>query len=118
MPDWDWDWGPHGFPSPSWTHLLAPFQGLHREITLALPCFGLGACSHALAELGVPFRVVYGYDITMGLLGPPTDLRGPDAAGIHVGTCGDILAVDISTWSRVDGVVTGPPHALHGLLTD
>ena len=89
--------------------MLAAFPGLCREITLALPCMGLDACSHALADLGVPFRVEYGYDTHMGLLGPITDLHGPDAAGIHLGTCGDILAADIASWHRVDGVVSGPP---------
>jgi len=109
MPRSGWEWEPYGFPSPCWTHLLQPFRGMRREIYLALPCLGLDACSHALTELGIPFYVEYGHDTQMGLLGPITDLHGPNATGIQLGTSGDILAVDISTWRRVDGIVSGPP---------
>ena len=109
QPHEEWDWDPHGFPHPCWTHLLQSFPRVRQEVTLALPCMGLDACCCSLAKLGVPFRVEYGYDTEIGLLGPITDLHGPDATGIHLGPCGDILAADISLWNRVDGVVSGPP---------
>ena len=109
QPHEEWDWDPYGFPHPCWTHLLQSFPHVSRQITVALPCMGLDACSHSLAELGIPFHVEYGFDTHMGLLGPITDLHGPDATGIHLGHCGDILAADISRWHRVDGVVSGPP---------
>jgi hypothetical protein len=62
----------------------------------------------SLSSVGIPFYVAYGHDTQMGLLGPMTDLHGPNATGIQLGISSDILAVDISSWRRVDGIVSDP----------
>ena len=105
----EFDWDPHGFPNPAWRHLLPAFRGLDRELSLALPCCGIDACSQALRIIGVPFRVAYACDTAPWLAAPLTGLHGSAADHFHIGVVGDLRRMEISQWSRVDGIVSGPP---------
>ena len=98
------------FPSPSWVHVLPPFQALERPLHLALPCIGLDGVSHGLAALSVPFQVDYDFD-TLGCLRQPlATIHGAHAATFNLGPReGNILLVDMWSWDRVDAVVCGHP---------
>ena len=99
------------FPSPSWAHLLPPFPALGRPLHLALPCVGLDGVSHGLAVFNVPFQVDYAFDTLGSLQRPLATIHGANSASFNLGPQeGDLLQVDVRSWDRVDGIVTGPPY--------
>ena len=100
-----------GFPTPPWLHLVGQLpQVTSRKVKLALPCIGLDALGWGLKEAGwESYEVTYAYDIDMNLAPALRQLHGEQVSTFHLGPDGDLLDVDVKSWSRVDFVVTGPP---------
>ena len=100
-----------GFPTPPWLHLVGQLPKVtSRKVKLALPCIGLDALGWGLREAGwESYEVTYAYDIDESLTPALRQLHGDQVSSFHLGPDGDLLKVDVRTWSRVDFVVTGPP---------
>ena len=74
--------------------LLASMPG---PLTLGLPSIGVDGCSRALSMLGVPYRVLFGYDTARHVEIPLLRFHGT-LNNIHLGPAhGDILNVPIHT---------------------
>ena len=100
-----------GFPTPPWLHLVGRLPNVtSRKVKLALPCIGLDALGWGLREAGwESYEITYAYDTDMSLGKALRQLHGEQADTFHLGPDGDLLMVDVRSWSRVDFVVTGPP---------
>ena len=100
-----------GFPRLPWLHLVGQLPNVtSRKIKLALPCIGLDALGWGLQEAGwESYEVTYAYDIDMNLAPALRHLHGEQVSTFHLGPDGDLLKVDVKSWSRVDFLVTGPP---------
>ena len=55
------------------------------------------------------YEVTYAYGTDESLTPALRQLHGEQVFSFHLGPDGDLLNVDVRTWSRVDFVVTGPP---------
>ena len=100
-----------GFPTPPWLHLVGQLPKVtSRKVKLALPCIGLDALGWGLRQAGwESYEVTHAYDIDESLAPALRHLHGEQVSSFHLGPDGDLLKVDVRTWSRVDFVVTGPP---------
>jgi len=98
------------FPSPLWLPLVEPLLPLRRPLTVISPCLGLDTAGHALRGLGAQW-VTTGCDTDKALAAPLQWLYGPGFQGhqIVLGTAGNILHHDISTWPVADLIISGPP---------
>lgn len=100
-----------GFPTPPWLHLVGQLPSVtSRKVKLALPCVGLDALGWGLREANWDsYEVTYAYDIDINLASALRHLHGQQTASFHIGPDGDLLKVDVRSWTRVDFLVTGPP---------
>ncbi len=96
-----------------WTHLIERFGDASWKIRLALPCIGLDSLCTGLREMRFDaFEVLYAYDTDAALLPHLLAVHGPiglGGPGVGVGRSGDLLRVDVTTWQRVDFLMSGPP---------
>ena len=101
------------FPKPLvWRHLLKMSALPQRPLRLALPCVGIDGCTHACAELGIPFQAVNVFDVEPGVQEPLSHHHGRQVAEqFHLGPVdGDVTKVAIKDLQLpVDGLCAGPP---------
>ena len=103
---------PTGFPAVFWKQLLSQFPQVNRKVKLALPCIGMDALGHGLQEMEWDStEIVYAYDTDGALLPALLHLHGPEQMSkFNIGSeHGDLLQIDVTSWSRVDFVISGPP---------
>jgi len=102
-----------GFPEAPWTHLMGSLPRLQRKLRLALPCIGLDGLGAGLRTLHwKDCEIVYAFDVDEALLAPLLAMHGPIGLGGHVKvgpTIGDLMKEDVTSWTRVDLLVSGPP---------
>ena len=103
---------PTGFPAVFWKQLLSQFPQVNRKVKLALPCIGMDALGHGLQEMEWDStEVVYAYDTDGALIPALLHVHGPEQMSkSNIGSGhGDLLQIDVTSWTRVDFVISGPP---------
>ena len=82
-----------------------------RHLDLAFPCGGIDAPGFFLKDFKCKYNVRYFYDIAEYTAPVLQQLRkhlSPDI--FHLGSVsGNLLEADVTSWSRCDGLISGPP---------